>query len=81
MFMSKKNIKVSKEFAKRQFSTAGMALLLYALIVLILPEFLKLYFMSIGIYSDNNSLINTGILYTLIVIGTLVPFLLLKQSL
>lgn len=78
--MSKKNIKVSKKFAKRQFSTAGMALLLYALIVLILPEFLKLYFMSIGIYSDNNSLINTGILYTLIVIGTLVPFLLLKQS-
>lgn len=78
--MSKKNIKVSKRFAKRQFSTAGMALLLYALIVLILPEFLMLYFNSIGIYSNNNSLMNTGILYSLIVIGTLVPFLLLKQS-
>ena len=44
--MSKKEHRVSKRYAKRQFNTVGLLLIMYALAVLIVPYFLHMYMIS-----------------------------------
>jgi membrane protease YdiL (CAAX protease family) len=77
--MSKKEHRVSKRYAKRNFNTVGLLLIVYALAVLIVPFFLHLYMISQIPEIMKDELLYYGIYFLIILFGTLVPFFLMRK--
>lgn len=80
--MSKKGKIVSVNYVKREFSTIGLILCLYIILVLFLPSIIDTYFKvnpSLN-HIVTNEYLYVGITYLLFVIGTLVPTLTLFLS-
>ncbi|MDO4199045.1 MAG: type II CAAX endopeptidase family protein [Erysipelotrichaceae bacterium] len=76
---AKREHKVSKKTARRDFTTVGAFLIVYSLIVLIIPYFLRsfLALTSPEIVSDN--LFYYGIYFIIILFGTLLPFFMMRK--
>lgn len=74
--------KVTSTYAKRQFTTIGLALIIYVLIVLYMP--LAVYLLNdyaelIGIKPMSSVLI-VGLIYVIVLLGTLIPFTILSKA-
>jgi len=73
-----KERKVSKKYAKRQFSLVGLFLILYTLFVLIVPYFLDYYLRTIESSILDDILLYNGIYFIIILFGTVIPFFLMR---
>ena len=76
--MSNKEHRVSKKYAIRKFSAVGLFLILYALFVLILPYFFRMYMDIIDSTILKDELLYYGIYFIIILFGTLIPFFLMR---
>ena len=75
------NKKISRKSVNRSFKTIGLILIVYVLLVLYIPTLLKALFFDM----DTNSkflIFNKDSLFNmlLVILGTLLPFLLLKKA-
>jgi len=80
METKKKGILVTKAFARKQFSTIGLVLIVYAFFVLFIPAVLEMLL----ILKDSNIVKDTtlyiGFFYLFMVLGTFIPFFILKKA-
>jgi membrane protease YdiL (CAAX protease family) len=77
--MSKKEHRVSKRYAKRQFNTVGLLLIMYALAVLIVPYFLHMYMISQDSIIMKDDMLYYGLYFIIILFGTVIPFFLMRK--
>ncbi len=77
--MSKKERRISKKYARRNFNTIGLLLILYALAVLIVPFFLRMYMVDIDSSLVHDPTIYYGVYLIIILFGTLIPFFLMRK--
>ena len=77
--MSKKERRISKKYARRNFNTIGLLLVLYALAVLIVPFFFHMYMADIDASIMRDPTIYYGIYLIIILFGTLIPFFLMRK--
>lgn len=77
--MSKKEHRVSKRYAKRQFNTVGLLLIMYALAVLIVPYFLHMYLVSEDSIIVHDEMLYYGLYFIIILFGTLIPFFVMRK--
>ena len=75
--MSERSVTGKK--VKREFQYTGLVLIAYAIAVLFLPHMLLLYAREALPEVLENEILVLGIWYLFLVIGTLVPFFLLRK--
>ncbi len=78
--MSKKEHRVSKKYARRDFNTAGLLLIMYALAVLIVPFFLHMYLINKESEILKDQFLYYGLYFIIILFGTLIPFFLMRKA-
>ncbi|MDD5791943.1 MAG: CPBP family intramembrane metalloprotease [Erysipelotrichaceae bacterium] len=77
--MSKKQAKtVTVSYAKKEFAGVGITIILYSLLMLYIPKALKLLLEETDSFIIHDRFLFYGIYYILMVIGTILPFSLLK---
>ena len=77
--MANKEKIVSKRLAKHNFTTVGLVLIVYSLIVLIIPTVLNELFVVTNSSFLNDDILYYGIYFIIILVGSFVPFFLLKN--
>lgn len=75
---NKKEKIVSKKHAKRSFNSVGLALIIYILFVLIIPNVVYYYLLEAKSDLLADPLMFYGIYFIILVLGTFIPFFLLK---
>ena len=79
--MSKKAKRVSSAYAKRQFTTVGLVIILYILMAIYIPNiYYHLSQMGTLSFVRANPLFVVGGIYALVIIGTTLPFFILKSA-
>lgn len=76
---SVKERKLSQKAAKRNFTTIGLILILYVLFVMIIPYFFHLYIEEVNSSILKDEFLYYGIYFIMILIGTLVPFFIMRK--
>ena len=69
---------VSRTFVKREFSIIGLLLIIYSLIVLFTPKAILEYMIATGSVILDNSYLYYGIYFIIVIIGTIVPFFVIR---
>lgn len=77
--MANKEKVVSKKLAKHNFTTVGLVLIVYALIVLVIPIVLNALLEIMNSPILNDDFLYYGIYFIIILFGTFIPFFLLKN--
>lgn len=75
----KKEHKVSRKTAKREFGTIGAFLIIYALLVMIIPYFLHAFLRLTSPEIVNDKLFFFGLYFIIILFGTLLPFFMMRR--
>ena len=75
---NKKERIVSKKTAKSYFTTTGLILTIYALVVLLFPNLLNIFLTYTNSTVLNDPILHYGIHFIILLIGTFIPFVLLK---
>ncbi len=78
--MSNTPKRISKKGARRQFTTVGLALIVYILFVLIIPVVARFYFDNVGFIIPVDDYTMIVIFYALLLIGTLIPFSAIRRA-
>lgn len=77
--MSNKQAKtVTVAFAKREFAGVGLTIILYSLLMLFIPKALLMLLEETDSFIIHDEVLYYGIYYILMVVGTILPFMLLK---
>ena len=76
----KKEHKVSKKTAKRDFAAVGAFLIIYSLAVLVIPYFLQAFLKLTSPEIVNDELFYFGLYFIIILFGTMIPFVLMKAN-
>ena len=72
--------KISQKTVKKNFTTVGLVLILYVLLVMFIPSAFNYYFAKIDPTFINDDYLYYGIYFLFLVFGTLIPFFLLRKS-
>lgn len=75
----RKEKKLSQKRVKRNFTTIGLFLVIYTLFVMYIPYLLKMYFNEVDSVILHDEFLYYGIYFIIMVIGTVIPFFLLRK--
>lgn len=71
--------KISQKRVKRNFSTIGLALLLYVLFIMVLPYAFLTYIVEINSSILEDEILYYGIYFICLLFGTLIPFFIMRK--
>lgn len=74
-----KTKKLTRKKVKRNFTTIGLLLILYVLFVMLVPYFFHFYLVETNSEILRDNLLFYGIYFIFIVIGTLIPFFIMRK--
>ena len=71
--------KLSRKSVKRNFTTIGLILVLYVFFVMIIPYFFHYYMVETSSEIIKDDLLYYGIYFLLMVVGTIIPFFMMRK--
>ena len=71
--------KLSRKSVKRNFTTIGLILVLYAFFVMIIPYFFHYYMVETSSEIIKDDFLYYGIYFLLMVVGTIIPFFMMRK--